>query len=205
MKNTNIISLLVAASLSFSVSAENGDTESYIAVPVAKQRADLHDKDNDGVINARDKCDGTPLGAKVDNVGCELYVNTRQNQQLKVLFENNSSEVSVLFRKQIQTMASFMAAYPETAIELQGFASRTGNSKKNLQLSKQRAKQVENALVKYGVDRSRIRTIGFGDNKLSRTGDDPRSHALNRRVEATVVGLKGEVDKDWTIFTTLKK
>jgi hypothetical protein len=31
------------------------------------------------------------------------------------------------------------------------------------------------------------------------------SHARNRRVTASVVGFKGEVVKEWTVFTTLPK
>ncbi len=33
--------------------------------------------------------------------------------------------------------------------------------------------------------------------------DDPTSHALNRKVTATVVGLSEQIVEEWTIFTTL--
>ena len=34
------------------------------------QKYNLEDLDRDGVIEARDKCENTPLGASIDNSGC---------------------------------------------------------------------------------------------------------------------------------------
>ncbi|MEF1164315.1 OmpA family protein, partial [Vibrio parahaemolyticus] len=58
-------------------------------------------------------------------------------------------------------------------------------------------------LLSYGIEPNRVRIIGFGDIHLAEQGTDQVSHALNRRVTASVVGYKGKVKKEWTIFTTL--
>ncbi|MEF1308385.1 OmpA family protein, partial [Vibrio owensii] len=50
-----------------------------------------------------------------------------------------------------------------------------------------------------------VTIVGYGDTVLASPGTDETSHELNRRVTATVVGYKGEVKKEWTIFTTLPK
>ncbi|MEZ9627259.1 OmpA family protein [Aliivibrio fischeri] len=194
---------VIIASL-FLTACVSGDKD-YIDTPKSEQIADLKDKDNDGVINARDICPGTPIGAQIDNDGCAEYVEHSDKKDLKILFANDSSEISPIFKTEIRTMAEFLEEYPETSIQLQGFASQQGNSEYNIRLSELRAAAVRVALIEYGVDPQRIETVGFGDTLLTAKGDSAVSHALNRRVVATVVGFKGDVVNEWNIFTTRKK
>lgn len=187
------------------VKIDSSDAYDYIMTPVAKQSADLKDDDNDGVINARDLCPGTPVQATIDNDGCGTYSNSTEQKQLHILFANGSDIVNPIFASQIAEMARFLKEYPATSIELRGYASKTGDPEKNLILSKQRAEAVESQLINNGIVPSRIQVIGYGDTDLEVTGDDPISHAKNRRVTASVVGYKGEISKRWTIFTTLPR
>ncbi len=100
-------------------------------------------------------------------------------------------------------MAEFLQTYPSTSIELQGYASKVGSAEHNLALSKQRSEAVRDQLLRYGVAPERVNIVGYGDSVLEVEGTDDVNHARNRRVTATVVGYKGEVVKEWTIFTTL--
>lgn len=205
---TYIPGLLLLASTSVfaqDIAISSEDIEPYVATPVAEQAADLKDDDNDGVINARDLCPGTPSQAEIDNDGCGTYSNSTEQKQLHILFGNNSSAINPIFLAQIAEMASFLKEYPTTSIELRGYASKTGDPDKNLILSKQRAEAVESQLVNNGIIPSRIKIIGYGDTNLVETGDDPVSHAKNRRVTASVVGYKGEISKRWSIFTSLPR
>ncbi|ELN6932439.1 OmpA family protein [Vibrio navarrensis] len=181
------------------------DEYDYRPTPVADQIDDLQDQDRDGVINARDLCPDTPSTAEVDNDGCGTYIKTTQQMQIRVLFANNSDVINPVFRSQIKELAEFLKLYPSTSIELQGFASRTGNAKLNLELSQRRADNVKEMLVSYGISSNRVRIVGFGDSKLVNEGEDEVSHALNRRVVASVVGHKGDIKEEWTIFTRLPK
>ncbi|EGR2795439.1 OmpA family protein [Vibrio navarrensis] len=181
------------------------DEYDYRPTPVADQIDDLQDQDRDGVINARDLCPDTPSTAEVDNDGCGTYIKTSQQMQIRVLFANNSDVINPVFRSQIKELAEFLKLYPSTSIELQGFASRTGNAKLNLELSQRRADNVKEMLVSYGISSNRVRIVGFGDSKLVNEGEDEVSHALNRRVVASVVGHKGDIKEEWTIFTRLPK
>lgn len=194
---------VIIASL-FLTACVSGDKD-YIETPKSDQIADLKDEDNDGVINARDICPGTPRGAQIDNDGCAEYIEHSDKKDLKILFANDSSEISPIFKTEIRTMAEFLEEYPETSIQLQGFASQQGNAEYNIRLSELRAAAVRVALIEYGVDPQRIETVGFGDTLLTAKGDSAVSHALNRRVVATVVGFKGDVVNEWNIFTTRKK
>ncbi|MDR9826607.1 OmpA family protein [Vibrio sp. FNV 38] len=188
-----------------SVYIEN-DTEDeyeYQATPLANQTFDLLDDDKDGVINARDMCPGTPLGADIDNEGCGTMSASQSQMQVYILFENDSDIIGTAFMNQIRDMAMFLKDFPQTSIELKGYTSKVGSDEYNLDLSKRRAAAAEAALKKYGITDDRIRIVGFGESELVAEGDEEISHAQNRRVVATVVGLENDVDMEWTIFTSL--
>lgn len=194
--------------LSFVVAAcasNRGDEYEYIDTPIAEQSADHLDDDSDGVINERDLCPGTPEGSEIDNDGCGSYENTSEKMQLRVLFANDSDVINSVFQKQILDLSKFLKEYPETSIEIQGYASRTGTAEHNLDLSKRRATNVRNELLQNGISPSRVTIVGYGDTVLATPGTDEVSHAQNRRVTATVIGYKGAVKKEWTVFTTLPK
>ncbi|SIO95006.1 OmpA family protein [Vibrio spartinae] len=182
---------------------QSQDEYNYIAPPTVVQTFDLADSDHDGVINARDLCPKTPKNANIDNDGCETYHRSKTQRQLRILFENDSSNINSIFHVQIKQMARFLANYPETSIELRGYASFSGETQYNQALSKQRANRVKARLIKEGVSADRIRIVGFGESNPEATGEDQVSDAKNRRVSATVVGYKGDVEKRWTIFSTL--
>ncbi|ELB2783743.1 OmpA family protein [Vibrio alginolyticus] len=201
MKPVKILFALGMLAITQHVVAE-GEYE-YRPVPNAEQIADLQDDDNDGVINARDMCPGTPEGSEVDNDGCGEYIKASDNMQVRILFANDSDEINPVFRRQVRELSDFLKEYPTTSIELHGYASKVGGSKHNQDLSERRARNVREALLSYDIEPSRVRIVGFGDTHLAQQGTDEVSHALNRRVTASVVGYKGEIKREWTIFTTL--
>ncbi|ELB2788667.1 OmpA family protein [Vibrio alginolyticus] len=201
MKPVKILFALGMLAITQHVVAE--DEYEYRPVPNAEQIADLQDDDNDGVINARDMCPGTPEGSEVDNDGCGEYIKASDNMQVRILFANDSDEINPVFRRQVRELSDFLKEYPTTSIELHGYASKVGGSKHNQDLSERRARNVRQALLSYDIEPSRVRIVGFGDTHLAQQGTDEVSHALNRRVTASVVGYKGEIKREWTIFTTL--
>ncbi|MEZ9700956.1 OmpA family protein [Vibrio sp. 10N.261.46.E12] len=199
-------SYLLLSALTITLCAcSSQNEEPYIETPEAEQISDLQDDDNDGVVNARDTCPGTPESSLVDNEGCGETVSSQEVRQLNILFANDSYEVNPIFSDQITTMAEFLETYQSASIEIQGYASKVGASEYNLELSKKRAHHVEDELLSNGIDPSRVRVVGYGEERLESDGDDATSHALNRRVTATVVGLSEQIVEEWTIFTTLKK
>ncbi|MEZ9186452.1 OmpA family protein [Vibrio splendidus] len=179
--------------------------EAYIETPEAEQIADLQDDDNDGVVNARDTCPGTPEASQVDNDGCGETIRAQEVRQLKILFAHDSFEVNPIFSDQISTMAEFLETYKSASIEIQGYASKVGSNEYNLDLSKRRANNVQDELLSNGIEPERVRIVGYGEERLENEGDDATSHALNRKVTATVVGLSEQIVEEWTIFTTLEK
>lgn len=191
--------------LFFTFNIQASDEISYIPTPNISQVADQFDQDSDGVINERDLCPDTPQFAEIDNDGCGSLVETEDSYVIRILFNNDSDTINSIYDQQIKGMVNFLKQYSNTAIEIQGYASNVGNHQYNMTLSTRRAKQVRNKIINLGITESRIRIVGFGDTQLSSIGIDEISHALNRKVTATVVGHKGEVKEEWNIFTTLPK
>lgn len=77
------------------------------------------------------------------------------------------------------------------AVRVEGHTDRCGREASNMQLSQSRAEVVAMELVRLGVPRERIMTIGYGSTQL-RANDDcsPRhelSRATNRRVEFSLL------------------
>lgn len=97
------------------------------APPIAEQSRDLMDDDGDGVINARDKCPGTPHAAIVDNDGCPTFVERSESNDLHILFANDSTVIPDNFLSQIKRMADFLATYPEARIELKATPVQSGH------------------------------------------------------------------------------
>lgn len=198
MKQRKLILSLLSAGVLLSAQSVASD---YIHPPVADQVADLSDDDKDGVINARDKCANTIIGSEVDNVGCGTQITEANEFELKVLFDNNSHNISPAFINEISQLSAFLNQYPETSIELQGYASRVGSAEHNLTLSEQRAKQVKQALINVGIQENRIKIVGYGDTVVIQEGNAELDHALNRRVSAKVVGYDDKILEEWHIFS----
>ncbi len=192
MKNLSI-GLMALSLFGCSISAQQP--------PVATQTKDLRDFDSDGVINTRDKCADTPLGAIVNNDGCPTYVKTDEQNSVHVLFANDSTVIPETYMSQLNKTAELLDKYPKTHIELKGYASPVGNSSHNQYLSNERAKNVRQQLIDFGVDANRIKTVGYGDADPIDAETAETSNTLSRRVVAQVVGSQGHVVEQWTIFT----
>lgn len=74
----------------------------------------------------------------------------------RVLFEVGKSDLNAEAIKVIADSASALTSQPALRVELSGFADRTGNPDSNLELAKQRAFAVRDALKSAGVSEDRI-------------------------------------------------
>jgi photosynthetic reaction center cytochrome c subunit len=78
------------------------------------------------------------------------------NAIARVLFAVGQAVISPEAAKEIQAAAQFLAGRSGTTVTLSGYADKSGNATKNLELAKQRAFAVRDALKSAGVTESRI-------------------------------------------------
>ncbi|MEE3705084.1 OmpA family protein [Campylobacter sp. CX2-8023-23] len=176
--NTFLYTLGFASSFGSSSKAEP------IATPVAPTQPNLvdGDDDNDGVLNSKDRCPNTPAGAVVDENGCEKVI--RLNLNLHANFASDSATLTPEYIAKIDEVAKVLNANQEYKVILEGHTDSTGSQEYNQKLSERRANAVAAELIKMGVSKDRIQTIGYGELSPIATNKTKEGRAQNRRVDA---------------------
>lgn len=161
------------------------------------------DNDHDGVTDQADEC---PLEAGlVDNKGCPAkkaevapepeplpapVIEKKGDEILKdiVLFQAASSRVDNEFKPIIKSVAKFIRADKSiTKIYIEGYASLTGRSIYNLNLSMKRATAVKNLLIGYGVAPKLMEIKGLGVTHPIIPDMSPEANAVNQRVQFHII------------------
>jgi len=100
-----------------------------------------------------------------------------------VLFDSGSSTLQPGGEDKLRQVADVLQRYPKTRVEIVGHTDNRGTSASNEKLAERRARAVRDALVRFGVDGTRITTRGAGETRPVATNDTLEGRALNRRVE----------------------
>jgi outer membrane protein OmpA-like peptidoglycan-associated protein len=134
----------------------------------------------------RDKTAGT--GVEIDRRGNELLLTMPSG----ITFPINSYEVQPQFRTTLDQVASTLASYPSTLIDVYGHTDPSGGDAINIPLSQNRASSVASYLAGRGVQRERIATQGFGSAQPLPGNDNATEaeRAANRRVEIRIVPVE---------------
>ncbi len=106
---------------------------------------------------------------------------------LDVNFDTGKDNIKKESAKVIDRVHKMMSQNPKMTIELRGHTDSKGNKDKNLKLSQDRADAVRNALVKKGIDGTRIKATGYGDTMPMESNDTETGRAKNRRTEFIVL------------------
>jgi outer membrane protein OmpA-like peptidoglycan-associated protein len=108
-----------------------------------------------------------------------------------ITFAYNRFDIQPQFQSTLNEVASTLATYNQSYIDIYGHTDSSGSDTYNQQLSERRAESVASYLASRGVVRARMATRGFGESQLlvnpERTEAD---RAANRRVEIKVVPLR---------------
>ena len=108
-------------------------------------------------------------------------------QRKSIYFESSSAKMGLDSRAVVDDIGSFMRAYENTAVDIDGNTDSTGSRELNMTLSKQRAETVKSYLVeKYHFPGERMRTSGNGPDRPLDTNDTPEGREKNRRTDIKV-------------------
>jgi OOP family OmpA-OmpF porin len=167
------------------------------------------DADGDGVSDGIDICPNTPSDSAVNKVGCPIKDSRRYVEKprktfssirsktstfkslpnlrkiLDVHFELNSDRIAEESRVVIRKFVNAVN-HTSSKITVEGYTDNTGRYDQNIALSKRRAEAVKKLMIQYGVDSSRIRSVGKGSKSPIATNDTERGRAENRRIEIVV-------------------
>ena len=119
-------------------------------------------------------------------VGSKIVLNN-------IFFDSNKSILRKESMVEIDELVKLMKEYPELMIEVSGHTDSKGNDATNLKLSQARSQAVVNALIKKGVDKTKLIAKGYGktmpiaSNTLPNGKPDTKGMQQNRRVEMKIV------------------
>lgn len=139
------------------------------------------DKDKDGIEDAIDDCPDSPPGAKVDSKGCVLSVD------LKINFKSGSSIINKSYGNNLSDFAKYLKSNKKVNAIIEAHTDSIGSKKANQRLSQKRANSAVKELIAQGVEKSRIKAIGYGETRPIATNMNKAGRAQNRRLAAVIV------------------
>jgi len=161
-------------------------------VEVAKQTIALRTAENDikGAAAQRAQARLDARDAQIKQLQNSLNAKQTERGTLvtfgDVLFDLNKSELKAGGMVNIQKLAQFLQENPDRKVIVEGYTDSTGSDSYNQSLSERRAGSVRMALVRAGVDLSRIVAQGYGKEYPVADNNSASGRAMNRRVEVTI-------------------
>jgi len=104
----------------------------------------------------------------------------------RVLFETDKAILRPSSEYQGKNVVAILKAFPNVNLKIGGYTDNTGNPKSNVKLSKDRADAVMNALIKNGIDATRLKAEGYGEQFPVASNDTPEGREKNRRVDVRI-------------------
>lgn len=115
-----------------------------------------------------------------------------QIQLDKIYFDFDKSNIRSDAATTLDLLVDLMNKYPDMEVEVSAHTDARGKDQYNLDLSKKRAASTLEYLVSKGIDRSRLKSIGYGEmqplNKCDKEGIcEDEEYDINRRCEFTII------------------
>jgi len=102
---------------------------------------------------------------------------------LYINFDSGKSTIKKESFPVVEQIIEMMNQAPEIKISVEGHTDSEGKNESNLKLSEARAKAVVEAIVNAGIDKSRLSSTGYGEEKPIADNSTTEGKAKNRRVE----------------------
>jgi peptidoglycan-associated lipoprotein len=119
----------------------------------------------------------TPSGGPTPGSQEDLLLNVGD----RIFFAFDRSDLNADSRATLEKLASWMTAYQNVTITLEGHCDERGTREYNLALGERRADAARDYLIALGVDGGRLSTISYGKERPAVLGSNEESWAQNRR------------------------
>jgi peptidoglycan-associated lipoprotein len=107
-----------------------------------------------------------------------------------VYFDFDSSVVKPAQQSKVAAVADYLKGNAGAAVKVEGHCDERGTEEYNRALGERRALAVREALVRLGIDRTRVDTISYGKDRPAEPGHDEAAWSKNRRAEFVVLTPK---------------
>lgn len=103
-----------------------------------------------------------------------------------IRFDFNMSDLRPDARETLELFSKCLAQNPAWRLTIEGHADERGTTDFNLQLGERRASSVKDYLARLGIDKARMKTISYGEEKPVDNSVSEDGWAKNRRGELVV-------------------
>ena len=102
---------------------------------------------------------------------------------LNILFDTGKSTIKPESQSMVDETYKMLSDHIDIKVSIEGHTDNVGDPAKNKKLSEDRANAVMNALIAKGIDKSRLTSAGWGQEKPVADNGTDEGKAKNRRVE----------------------
>ncbi|WP_299582592.1 OmpA family protein [uncultured Microbulbifer sp.] len=128
------------------------------------------------------------LKKELEKMGSKQNADTNVLTLGDVLFAFDDHELQPGAKPTVKKLADFLSAHENTKAVIEGYTDSLGSEAYNLELSKKRARSIQNVLINSGVASDRISVKGYGESNPVASNDTLAGRQHNRRVEVVLLG-----------------
>ena len=96
-------------------------------------------------------------------------------------FDYDRYDLSAEAKQVLNDKAAYMQEHPGIQIIIEGHCDERGSNAYNMALGEKRARAAEAYLEAMGIDRNRIETVSYGEERPLVMGHTEEAYAANRR------------------------
>ncbi len=104
-----------------------------------------------------------------------------------LFFQYDHDEILPESFAELDRLRHIMETNPGLRVEIDGYTDDVGSAAYNRELSQRRARSVVEYLAEHGIDRDRMKPVGYGESKPIAPNDTESGRAKNRRVEVRIL------------------
>jgi len=160
--------------------------QARMAAELAQKEKALAEKDS---LLAKQKAEADKKLEALRSKTISVYKDARGTilSMSDILFETGKADLKQELKLNLAEIAAILKSLlNDSHIEIEGHTDNRGGEELNQKLSEQRALSVMNYLVERGVDKSKLKSVGYGFSKPMDSNDTDEGRAKNRRVELII-------------------
>lgn len=109
----------------------------------------------------------------------------------EVYFDFDRYELRPEARERLSRNADFLKSYPDVLVTIEGHCDERGTTEYNVALGDRRAFSALRFLEQLGVDRTRMRTVSYGEERPQCRESQESCWSRNRRAAFVISGRRG--------------